>query len=168
MNSISYSQNLIHPVTLISISDGNRENIATMSWVCALSRKPPLLMVSISPLRYSHDLLISAGEFAIMVLSETQTELSTQAGTLSGKKHNKWNIPAFRDHKKSGKLIKASVLKGCTAIFECRLINHSTAGDHTLFIGEVIYQEINELVRPLILFNHQYYKLGQFIEKSPS
>ena len=81
MNSISYSQNLVSPVTLISISDGDRENIATMSWVCALSRKPPLLMVSISPLRYSHDLVLSAGEFAILVLSDTQEKISTLAAT---------------------------------------------------------------------------------------
>ncbi len=164
---ISYSQNLVHPVTLISVSDGTRENVATMSWVCSLSHKPPLLMVSISPLRYSHDLLISAGEFTIMVLSDTQKELSTLAGTLSGKKQNKWSLAPFRDYKKSGKHIKAPVLKGCEAIFECRLVNHITAGDHTLFIGEVIYQESADQLKPLILFNHQYFKLGQLIEKYP-
>lgn len=167
MNLTSYSQNLVHPVTLISLSDGNRENIATMSWVCALSRKPPLLMVSISPLRYSHNLLLDANEFTILVLSESQKELSTLAGTLSGRKQNKWNLPPFRDNKQAGKLNNASVLKGCRAIFECRLKNHITAGDHTLFIGEVVHQENDEQINPLVLFNHQYFKLGQFIEKYP-
>ena len=124
-------------------------------------------MVSISPLRYSHDLVLAANEFSILVLSESQKELSTLAGTLSGRKQNKWQLPPFRENKKAGELIKAPVLKGCRAIFECRLINHVTAGDHTLFIGEVIHQQSNEQNNPLLLFNHQYFKLGQFIEKYP-
>jgi flavin reductase (DIM6/NTAB) family NADH-FMN oxidoreductase RutF len=167
MNPESFSKNLAHPVTVISVSDGNHENIATMSWVCALSQKPPLLMVAISPLRYSHDLVLSAGEFAIMVLAENQKEQSTLAGTISGKNQNKWELSPFRDHKKAGEYIKAPVLAGCNAVFECRLINHLTTGDHTLFVGEVVHYSADSQVNPLILFNRQYFKLGQFLEQYP-
>jgi flavin reductase (DIM6/NTAB) family NADH-FMN oxidoreductase RutF len=124
-------------------------------------------MVSISPLRYSHDLVLSAGEFAILVLSDAQEKISTLAGTLSGKRQNKWTMAPFRDYKKPGKLIHAPGLEGCRAIFECRLINHLVTGDHTLFIGEVIHQEYDDQVNPLILFNRQYFKLGSFIKQYP-
>ncbi len=36
-----YSRHLVHPVTLLSVSDGTHENIATMSWVAAVSTDPP-------------------------------------------------------------------------------------------------------------------------------
>lgn len=167
MKTISYSQNLVHPVTLLSTSDGEHENIATMSWVSALSRKPPLLMVSVSPLRYSHDLLLRSREFAILVLSEIQREMATLAGTLSGSHNQKWSLAPFKQAKKPAHQIKASLLRGCLATFECRLVNHLTAGDHTLFIGEVVNQEQNSLQNPLILFNRKYFSLGDFIEKYP-
>jgi flavin reductase (DIM6/NTAB) family NADH-FMN oxidoreductase RutF len=167
MTAISYSKSLVNPVTLLSTSDGYHENIATMSWVCSLSHKPPLLMVSISPLRFSHDLVLRSGEFAIMVLSENQKELSTLAGTLSGKNQNKWNLEPFRNSKKAAEYIKAPVLAGCTAVFECRLMNHLTTGDHTLCIGEVVHQTSQNQLNPLILFNRQYFKLGEFVEQYP-
>ncbi|MEJ2537651.1 MAG: flavin reductase family protein [Calditrichia bacterium] len=79
-NLKSYSRHLVHPVTLISCSDGKKENIATMAWVSAVSSDPPLLMVAVSPKRFSHDLILSSGEFAILVLSNLQKELATVAG----------------------------------------------------------------------------------------
>jgi len=167
MKTISYSQNLVHPVTLLSTSDGTHENLATMSWVSALSRKPPLLMVSVSPLRYSHDLILDSREFALLVLSESQREMATLAGTLSGAKQQKWQIPLFMQARKPAREIKAPLLSGCLATFECRLVQHVTAGDHTLFIGQVVSQEQNTRLNPLILFNRKYYRLGDFIEKYP-
>jgi len=167
MKTINYIQSLVHPVTLLSTSDGEHENIATMSYVSALSKKPPLLMVSVSPLRYSHDLMLRSGEFAILVLGEAQREMATLAGTLSGADREKWNMPPFKQAKKPAHKIKAPLLRGCLAAFECILVNHISAGDHTLFIGEVVNQEQDNRLNPLILFNRKYFSLGNFIEKYP-
>ncbi len=165
--NFSYSQHLVHPVTILSVSDGKKENIATMSWVSAVSTKPSLLMVAVSPRRYSHSLIVKSGEFAILVLSNLQKELATLAGTISGTKKNKWDLPQFQLLRKPAAKIKAPVLKDCRAILECKLVNHSTAGDHTLFLGEIIHTEFDLNVQPLILFNRKYFNPGQFIANYP-
>lgn len=163
----SFSRQLSHPVTLVSVSDGQHQNIATMAWVSPVSFNPPLVMVSISPKRFTHNLLLKADEFAILVLSDSQKELSTLAGTKSGRKIDKWELEPFRKLRKDPEIIRAPLLQGCRAAYECRLWNHYPAGDHTIFVGEVLRAEVNEEVDPLLLFNRRYYKIGDAIARYP-
>jgi flavin reductase (DIM6/NTAB) family NADH-FMN oxidoreductase RutF len=163
----SYSRHFAHPVPLLSVSDGVHENVATMSWISPVSTRPPLLMVAVHPKRYTHELILKSKEFAILVLSNLQQELATLAGTISGKNKNKWDLPQFKLQKKKAKKIKAPLLKECRASLECKLVNHFTAGDHTIFISEVIESEFDPEVLPLILFNRKYINPGQFIANYP-
>lgn len=167
LDARSYSRQLVHPVTIISVSTGTTENIATMAWVSPVSFDPALLMVGISPKRFSHDLVLEAREFALLVLSDTQKELSTLAGTRSGRKENKWELEAFRKIRKQPKIIASPLLAGCRAVYECKLQDHFPAGDHTLFVGEIVRAEIDWEKQPLLLFNRNYHKLGDFIAKYP-
>lgn len=162
-----YSRHLVHPVCLLSVSDGKNENIATMSWVSAVSTEPPLLSVAVSPKRYSHQLILNAQEFAILVLSNLQNELATLAGTISGQKKDKWTLPQFQLLRKPPNIIKSPVLKNCRAVLECKLVQHVNSGDHSLFIGEIVHSEYDPDVQPLILFNRKYYNPGQFIADYP-
>ncbi len=162
-----FSRQIVHPVTLLSVSDGITENIATMSWVSSVSRTPPLIMIAVHPKRYSHDLILTSGEFAILVLSNLQRELATLAGTKSGRSANKWELPQFQLVRKDARHIKAPLISDCRACLECRLVNHFEAGDHTLFIGEIIDLEFNLNVQPLILFNRKYLNPGQYIASYP-
>jgi flavin reductase (DIM6/NTAB) family NADH-FMN oxidoreductase RutF len=162
-----YSRHFVHPVTLLSVSDGEVENVATMAWVSAVSSNPPLLMVAVSPKRYSHNLVLRAREFAVIVLSSEQKHLATLAGTISGSNTNKWEMPEFSSLKKEPSRIKAPLLKNCLANMECKLVNSVTAGDHTLFIGEVLEMDSEETIDPLILFNRKYLAPGKYIDKYP-
>lgn len=163
----SYSQHLVHPVTLLSVAHGKQENIATMSWISAVSAHPPMLMVAVSPKRHSHQLILESGEFAVLVLSNLQKELATLAGTVSGEIKKKWDFPQFQLLRKMGQQIKTPVLRECRAVLECKLVNHFPAGDHTLFVGEIVHEEFDPDVQPLILFNRKYFNPGQFISNYP-
>ncbi len=165
--SRSYSRHIVHPVALLSTAHGKRENIATMAWISPVSFTPPLLMVAVSPKRYSHELIAKSGEFALMVLGTEQKELSTLAGTQTGRKVNKWELEPFRNLKKSARLIHVPVLQHCRAVYECKVTEKIKTGDHTLFIGEVVFMEADELVEPLILFNRTYYAPGREIARYP-
>ena len=162
-----YSRHLVHPVCLLSVSDGTNENISTMSWISAVSTEPPLLSVAVSPKRYSYQLILNAQEFAILILSNLQNELATLAGTVSGHKKDKWSLPQFQLLRKAPKRIKSPVLKDCRAILECKLVQQLKTGDHSLFIGEIVHTEYDPNVQPLILFNRKYYNPGQFIADYP-
>ena len=69
--------------------------------------------------------------------------------------------------KKDPEIIKAPLLKECRANLECKLVNLLSAGDHTIFIGEIVRSEFNSEVQPLILFNRKYLNPGQFIANYP-
>jgi flavin reductase (DIM6/NTAB) family NADH-FMN oxidoreductase RutF len=163
----AFLRQLVHPVTLLSVSDGKEENVATISWVSPVSRKPPLIMIAVHPGRFSHDLLLTTGEFAVLILFNLQRELSTLAGTVSGNETNKWKLPQFKMSRKKARYIKAPLLSDCRATMECRLKEHYTAGDHTLFIGEIMDLDVNPDVQPLILFNKKYINPGQYIANYP-
>ena len=165
--SRSYSRQFVHPVALLSVKYENIENIATMAWVSPVSFDPPLVMVAVSPKRYSHELVEKAGEFALLVLGEDQKELSTLAGTKTGRREQKWELEPFKLLRKAPRIISAPLLKECRAAYECKLVNQLSTGDHTLFIGEIVAAEIHEEVNPLILFNREYRKMGDFIARYP-
>lgn len=160
-----YSSQFPDPVVLVSVATAKIKNAMTVGWASPVSFKPPILMVSIAPQRFTHDLVMEAGEFAVSVLAEDQKEISTLAGTLSGSKTDKLSYPQLQTF--DAKQIKAPLIVGCRAWFECTLVSHQTIGDHTAFYGEVIETEVDEAKSPLILFNQHYYGLGADKGKYP-
>ena len=160
-----HSNQFCLPVAVVSVAVKEKANIMTAAWVGPLSHKPPIVYVSIAPKRYTHDLIVEAGEFSLNILADDQRELSTVAGTISGRKEDKLKKSIF-EHE-PGIKIKAPRLKGVRAVMECKLINHFTAGDHTVFVGEVVNFIHNEDKSPLVLFNLKYRKLGEYLADYP-
>jgi flavin reductase (DIM6/NTAB) family NADH-FMN oxidoreductase RutF len=157
--SLSYSSQIPNPVALVTVATGDHQNVMTAAWVTPVSADPPILMVSIRPSRFTHDLILEAKEFGVSVLADDQKKLSEIAGTLSGKKKDKLALPGFESF--AGKRIKAPLVKGAHAWFECVLHSYHTAGDHTAFYGTVIETKVDETKPPLVLFQHKYYALGE-------
>ena len=54
----------------------------------------------------------------------------------------------------------APVLAGCTAVFECANVSHQPAGDHRLFIGQVLAYTDAKLP-PLVFQAGHYRQLGE-------
>ncbi|MFZ0390579.1 MAG: flavin reductase family protein [Calditrichia bacterium] len=163
----TFTKTLVHPVTLLSVKAGSEENISTMAWVSSVSHTPPMLMVAVNPRRYSHQLLEKTDEFAIIVLSDSQKNLSTLAGTQSGRNIAKWDLQEFNSQRRAASKIDVPVLENSRANLECKLRRQVTAGDHTLFIGEVIHLEFDGDRSPLILYNRQYFGIGEFLADYP-
>jgi flavin reductase (DIM6/NTAB) family NADH-FMN oxidoreductase RutF len=153
-----YSSHFPDPVMLVTVSAGKRTNVMTVAWSSPVSFKPPILMVSIAPKRFSHDLILEAGEFGVSVLADDQRELSSLAGTLSGKKTDKLARSEFKLI--NPRKINAPLIAGARAWYECKLLSHESIGDHTVFYGEVLRSDADESKSPLVLFNHKYYALG--------
>jgi flavin reductase (DIM6/NTAB) family NADH-FMN oxidoreductase RutF len=162
---VSYSSQFADPVVLVTVAAENRVNVMTVGWASPVSFKPPILMVSIAPPRYTHDLLLKAGEFGVSVLADDQHELSTVAGTLSGRDADKLSRPEFETI--PAETIRAPLIAGARAWFECRVVLHQSVGDHTVFYGEVQKITVHKSKRPLVLFDRMYYSLGDEIRRYP-
>ena len=153
-----YSSQFPDPVCIVTAKLDESSNAMTVGWASPVSFKPPVLMVSIAPQRHTHELLLQSSVFGVSILSEDQKELSTAAGTLSGRDVDKLSLPDFDTF--DGSKLGLPLIAGARAWMECKTIEHHTIGDHTAFYGEVLSLMVDETKRPLVLFNGTYYGLG--------
>jgi len=141
---IKKSTSLINPgcVVLASVEQGGQSNIITIAWQTPLSIVPKLLGISVGFNRHSHDMIINAKEFAINIPGKNLLNEVHGCGRVSGRKVNKFE--KFGLHEETGVKIKSPGIKECPGIIECRLKDHFTTGDHTFFVGEVVYASAEE------------------------
>jgi flavin reductase (DIM6/NTAB) family NADH-FMN oxidoreductase RutF len=130
-------RSLVHGVYVVTTRCGDRLNGMTASWVAQVSLNPLLLMVSIAPARYSHDLISESRVFAINVLSSGQVDLGKRFGFQSGRRVDKFAGLNFFTA-----VTGSPILPQARAYFDLNLVATYPAGDHTLFVGEVVDAKI--------------------------
>lgn len=121
---------------VVTVKARERENALAVAWHCALSFDPPLYAVSISPKRFSYELILEAKEFTVNFLPIESRWLIASVGRTSGREFDKF--AKFQIAKEESLKIKSPVLKDAYAAYECKLVEHHTYGDHELFVGEVV------------------------------
>ncbi len=143
---------IINGVFVITTKKDDRVNGMTAAWVARASFKPPLLSVSIGKTRYSHDLIRESGVFAVNILSGKQVAEGRHFGFKSGRKTDKFRDIEF-DARKTG----SPILRNTAGYLDCRVVNSCDAGDHTIFVGEVIDAEASEGVEPLLYRREDFF-----------
>jgi flavin reductase (DIM6/NTAB) family NADH-FMN oxidoreductase RutF len=144
---------LVHGVYVVTTRLGEKINGMTAAWLAQVSLNPLLVMVSIAPSRYSHTLIKESGIFAINVLTGEQVELAKRFGYKSGRKIDKF---AGLDYLAAGS--GAPILPQAYAYLDLKLVHTYTAGDHTLFVGEVTEAKIlHPQSQPLIFKKSDYF-----------
>jgi flavin reductase (DIM6/NTAB) family NADH-FMN oxidoreductase RutF len=136
MQDIAFA-GLVHGVYVVTTRVNNTINGMTASWVSQVSLNPLLLMVSIAPPRYTHDLIKESRIFAINVLTGDQVDLGKRFGYKSGRKVDKFADLGYITAKTG-----APILPQAYAYFDLKLVDAFPAGDHTLFVGEVLDAKI--------------------------
>ncbi|HOM72757.1 MAG TPA: flavin reductase family protein [Armatimonadota bacterium] len=127
LNSFTYG------VYVVSGRRGERANGLTCAWVTRVSMEPALVAVAVGKPRYTHDFIKEGGAFAVSVLSENQVEIGRYFGTVSGKDEDK-----FAKYSHFTKTTGVPIIADCAAWVDCKLIHSYDAGDHTIFVGEVV------------------------------
>ncbi len=144
---------LVQGVYVVTTRVGEKVNGMTAAWVSQVSIKPLLVMVSIAPPRYSHTLIKESGIFAINVLTTEQVELGKRFGFKSGRQIDKF---AGLDYVIAA--TGAPILPQAYAYFDLKLVHTSAAGDHTLFVGEVVEARIlHPQSRPLVFNKNDFF-----------
>ena len=145
---------IVHGVYVISTKHEDRINAMTAAWVARASFDPPLLTVAVGKTRFTHDLIKGSGVFAVNVLSPEAIATARHFGMKSGRKTDKF---AGVDYSTS--VTGSPILKDCIAWMDCTVITACDAGDHTLFIGEVLDGGvIDEEAVTLIYDKETFYK----------
>lgn len=142
-------------VTVVTCRDEEGQAVGlTVSSFNALSLEPPLVLWSLRLASPSLAAFDRASHFTINVLAEGQVDLSRRFASAQPDK--------FDDGAWSTGLGGAPVLAGCAATFECACWSRQTAGDHRLFIGQVLASQ-TQAVPPLVYHGGRYHLLGEIL-----
>lgn len=122
--------------TVVTARVGEKANAMAAAWHSALSFNPPLYGVAISPKRFTHDLILEAGEFGVNFLPFNRAEIIAAVGGSTGREVDKFE--AFEIAEKKPVLTSAPIIADVYAAYECKLASHHIFGDHTWFVGEIL------------------------------
>jgi len=140
------------PVCVVTAKSGSKINGMTVAWIMQAAYNPPFVAVSIAPERFTHSLIKESKIFGVNILSEGQRYLGRNFGLSSGRNIDKFTDVDFHNSK-SG----LPIFEDTYAYIECRLINILNAGDHDLFVGEVLERTVDETKKPLIFKSSDYF-----------
>jgi len=122
-------------------SDG-KPNIITLGMYMPISFKPPMVVIGVSPKRYSHRLIAETGEFVVNVPTEEIIEETVFCGTHSGRDVDKFGETKLTPV--SASRVKPPLIEECVSHLECKVVASHKCGDHTIFVGKVVAVHIDE------------------------
>jgi flavin reductase (DIM6/NTAB) family NADH-FMN oxidoreductase RutF len=112
------------------------------SWASQVSYDPPLVMAAIHPNRYTHELLMRSGHFALHILAREQKALLSRFKGPHPEK--KFASLTWHDG-----ITGCPILTDCIGSLECRTLQTLAPGNHTLFIAKVVDAVFNTPGTPL-------------------
>ena len=120
------------PVSVVTVTAGGLSAGLTVDSLMSLSLEPPLIGIALGRHAALHELLREAGSFAVSVLAAGQEHLA---------QHFARGVPPIGLW--TGIDIRAGelgtpLIEGALGWIECRLAAEHPAGDHTLFVGDVV------------------------------
>jgi flavin reductase (DIM6/NTAB) family NADH-FMN oxidoreductase RutF len=142
-------------VTVVSSCFNDLKHGMTVSSFTSVSLEPPLLLVSLEQVTKTQQLVRQAGFFGVTIMGQHQREISDRfAGRIPDSNDRFTDLPTFT------MVSGAPFLSDGLAWFDCKVVATYTAGNHTVYIGEVLEVRINNLAPPLIYYDRDYRKLN--------
>lgn len=151
-------------VGLITTNGPRGPNVMAAEWTFNVSYRPFLIAVLIDPENVTHDEILAAKEFGVNLVPPELVDAMGFAGHYSKAETDKLSSDLFTTYHAAK--IGAPMIDGCVLNAECRLVEHRTLGDHTLFVGEVVSFRVDPSREPLVLHRGSH-KLGPRVERRP-
>ncbi|SHK56134.1 flavin reductase family protein [Rhodothermus profundi] len=149
------------PVTVVTAAaDGEMRGITIGSFT-SVSLEPPLISFNVARRARMHPLLLQARYFAVHILGAEQVALSQRFAEPGLSGQEQFEGLAYQLHAEG-----TPVLEGVLAVLHCRPYRRLEAGDHTIFVGEVMEIEVREEGPPLLYYNRTYRAVGETLVPS--
>ncbi len=139
-------------IFVVTTKSRDKVNGLTVAWLTRASFEPPMISVSIGKTRYSHDLIKESGVFAVNILREGQIDVAKHFGLQSGKRVNKFGNISYET-----KITGSPVLKDTAGYLDCKVAGSCDAGDHTIFVGEVVDAGAAPGAKPLLYVHEDFW-----------
>ncbi|WP_158735015.1 flavin reductase family protein [Alteribacillus sp. YIM 98480] len=136
-------------VTVITTEVDGEVHGMTANAFMSVSLDPKLVLISVGDKARMHDLIKRADKFAVNILSEEQKEMSM---IFAGQIKEERNV-AFEDFEGT------PIIKDSLVNLACNVYDAHEAGDHTLFVGEVLNLNVQD-GEPLAFFEGKYKQIS--------
>lgn len=163
---------VLYPVPAVLVSCGaEKHNIITLAWVGTLCSDPPSVGIGVRAERYSHELIVEAGEFVVNLPRADQVDVVDYCGHVSGRLVDKWVACGLTPAPASQ--VRVPLIAECPVALECRVTQRMALGSHDLFVGEVLAVQLDDTVldahgrldheraQPLAYGGGHYWQLGE-------
>ena len=141
-----------HNVAVLAVDhDGNRMGV-TISSLVSLSLDPPLIGISVGKQASLYELIRNAGNFSVSLLGNGQEDIARRfAAGRPPIVH--WDGVAVREGR------YAPLIDGALGWIEATTLAETDAGDHTLFIADVVSVERGPAESALMYRDRSYHPL---------
>lgn len=121
-------------VNIITTTHNGEKEGLTATAACSVSAEPPQLLVCVNTEAGGHDLIKITKKFALNVLRRDQEHIAARFAGMDGADRT----DRFGLGKWSEIITGAPCLDGALVNFDCEVIQHVSAGTHSIFIGHII------------------------------
>ena len=123
-----------------------------------VSGKPPMMAIAVASTHYSIETITHSKSFTIAFPSSDMADAALFFGSKSGRSLDKF--AEFECKTEPAKAIDSVLLADAVANFECTLRTETEAGDHIIFVGEVICSHTNTEPKKRLYTTAPGHKLG--------
>lgn len=128
-------------VIAVAKDNTGRPNPITLGWTMIVSGAPPMMAIAVANKHYSIETIRHSKCFTICYPSSEMAEAALFFGSKSGRDVDKF--AEFDCKTEPAKTIDSILLSDAVANFECELESETEAGDHIIFVGQIVASHIN-------------------------
>lgn len=138
-------------VTIVTTRADDHPHGLTVSAFCSVSLDPPLVLICIGNDTRSRAALDTSDDFTVNILSRDQKYLSERFARSQLSMEKRLEDVTFQTTDNGGIRFERSL-----AWLECEHADRLEAGDHTIYVGEVVGGEVRDGADPLIYHEGEY------------
>ncbi len=139
-------------ITVVTTRSGDVVHGMTANSFTSISLDPTLVLIAVDNGAYMKELLEVSGVFAVCVLGADQEPLARYFSS-SERPHGPHEFDGI-DYRQE--TTGAPILNGAMAFVDCTVSQSVPAGDHTLYLGEVVDMGVGTPTKPLLYFRGKY------------
>jgi flavin reductase (DIM6/NTAB) family NADH-FMN oxidoreductase RutF len=140
-------RSLTYGLYAVTARHGVDTSLMTANWLTQCSFEPPLIALAVEVESHSRQVIEASGVFAVNIYENGQRGLAGSLGRTYAKHPEKLNEVAWTPSPLTG----SPLLETALVWAECKIVGSLPAGDHILFVAEVVEVGLNHEGTPLTL-----------------
>lgn len=142
-------------IYVLTVRAGAHQHGMSSSWATQVSGAPVLIMAAVDQQHVTHQMVMQSQAFGLNIVGAQSKHLEDYFYSASARRPD--NLAPFAlEYGRTG----TPLLRDALAALDCRLVSTHAAGDHTLFVGEVVEAWVHSADRPLTSQELPYVYLG--------